>query len=117
MAVISLLLEVLKKPSIWDMLFDLILLTVPLWIAVFVGVVVGWAWRPNWAIFGGSVTQKQSSSSSSASDNKGFNSIHCLTSFKSLFSSLLSRTVSNCSLEDANFNDQSCILKSSSRFV
>lgn len=110
MIVISLLLEVLKSPSIWDMLLELMLLTVPLWIAVFVGVVVGWAWRPNWAIFGGGVAQKQSSSSSSSSDDKGFNSNNSFISLKSLVPRFLSQTVSNGNLDD----EQNNLLKSNS---
>ncbi|KAL2902957.1 StAR-related lipid transfer protein 7 mitochondrial [Bienertia sinuspersici] len=106
MALITLFLEVFKNATIWDMLLDLMLLTVPLWIAVFVGVVVGWAWRPKWALFA-EESSSSTTSSSSASD-KGFNSILSLTSFKSLFPSFLTRTMSD-SLEDSNCNNPSLV--------
>lgn len=122
MALIALILDVLKRPTMWEMLFELMLLTVPLWIAVFVGVVVGWAWRPKWAIFGaeekGGGSQRQvvflsSKKSSSGETEKGFNSILSILSLKSVFPSFLSRTVSN-SLEDANFTELPFNLKSNS---
>ncbi|XP_057969690.1 uncharacterized protein LOC131158814 [Malania oleifera] len=52
MALVSALLEILRRPSIWDIWVDLILFVAPLWIAVLVGVLVGWAWKPSWANLG-----------------------------------------------------------------
>ncbi|KAG8374509.1 hypothetical protein BUALT_Bualt10G0002200 [Buddleja alternifolia] len=49
MALISVLLEILRKPTIGDMMVELMVFMAPIWIAVFVGVLVGWAWKPNWA--------------------------------------------------------------------
>ncbi|XP_057521391.1 uncharacterized protein LOC130801537 [Amaranthus tricolor] len=112
MGLISLILEVLKKPSLWDVFFELMLLTVPLWIAVFVGVFLGWAWRPKWAVFNEEGESKLSNESSCSSANaKGLNSIHSLISFKSLFPSFLPGNVS-VNLKDGNFIEQPCVLKS-----
>lgn len=122
MALIALFFEVLQRPSIWDMLLDLMLLTVPLWIAIFVGVVLGWAWRPNWAHFGGGnggekgesqgflISKNKSCFSGSV---KGFNSIPSLTSLKSLLPSLTWNLSDSC-LEDANFNEQPGVSQSNS---
>ncbi|KAK8944764.1 hypothetical protein KSP39_PZI008497 [Platanthera zijinensis] len=41
--------EILRKPAIGDIVSELTLFAAPLWVAVFVGVVVGWAWKPRWA--------------------------------------------------------------------
>ncbi|CAK9170335.1 unnamed protein product [Ilex paraguariensis] len=49
MALVSALFEILQRPSIADVLMELMLFLTPLWIAVFVGVLVGWSWRPKWA--------------------------------------------------------------------
>ncbi|XP_065858449.1 uncharacterized protein [Euphorbia lathyris] len=52
MAVWSILLEIFKRPTIGDILTELAMITIPLWIAVLVGVVVGWTWKPKWANLG-----------------------------------------------------------------
>ncbi|KAM7280210.1 hypothetical protein ACFE04_007344 [Oxalis oulophora] len=49
MALCSIIMEVLNKPTIWGVLSELMMLMTPLWIAVTTGVLVGWAWKPNWA--------------------------------------------------------------------
>ncbi|KAH6790654.1 Polyketide cyclase/dehydrase and lipid transport superfamily protein [Perilla frutescens var. frutescens] len=49
MALVSAFLEILQKPTIGDMLPELIAFTTPIWAAVVVGVLVGWAWKPKWA--------------------------------------------------------------------
>ncbi|GMP35377.1 hypothetical protein CsSME_00007836 [Camellia sinensis var. sinensis] len=49
MALVSALFEILQRPTIWDVLIELMIFMAPLWIAVFIGVMVGWAWKPNWA--------------------------------------------------------------------
>lgn len=51
---------------------ELVKFITPIWIAVIVGVFVGWAWRPKWVTVVGrelldSSSQKESSSSSSSS--------------------------------------------------
>ncbi|GAB2274239.1 hypothetical protein Dimus_009005 [Dionaea muscipula] len=51
MALLWMPLEVLRRPTttVWDVLMEMTILMLPLWLAVFVGVVVGWAWKPKWA--------------------------------------------------------------------
>lgn len=73
MAVVSVLLEIFRRPTIVEVLGELVFFIVPLWIAVFVGVLVGWAWKPKWANLVGrdiadySVSKQETSSSSSSS--------------------------------------------------
>lgn len=40
--------EFLKKPSITETLVDIVLCAVPIWLAVMIGLVIGWSWRPRW---------------------------------------------------------------------
>lgn len=47
--ILNALSEILRKPTIGDIVSELTLFAAPLWIAVFVGIVVGWAWKPRWA--------------------------------------------------------------------
>ncbi|KAK4421415.1 hypothetical protein Salat_2092000 [Sesamum alatum] len=49
MALVSAFLEILQRPTIGDVLSELMVLMAPIWIAVVVGVLVGWAWKPKWA--------------------------------------------------------------------
>ncbi|KAL8053280.1 hypothetical protein ABFS82_05G061400 [Erythranthe guttata] len=49
MALVSAFLEILQRPNFGDVIFELIVFTTPIWVAVFVGVLLGWAWKPNWA--------------------------------------------------------------------
>ncbi|KAI4345758.1 hypothetical protein L6164_012854 [Bauhinia variegata] len=42
------LVEFLKKPSITETLVDILLCSVPIWLAVMIGLVIGWSWRPRW---------------------------------------------------------------------
>ncbi|KAL7160592.1 hypothetical protein ABFS83_01G106600 [Erythranthe nasuta] len=49
MALIGALVEILEKPSVVDVMIELMVFMAPIWIAVFIGVLVGWAWKPNWA--------------------------------------------------------------------
>lgn len=49
MALVSAVLEILNKPAFGDMMFELMVFMTPIWIAVVVGVLVGWAWKPKWA--------------------------------------------------------------------
>ncbi|KAL7123573.1 hypothetical protein ACP275_01G113400 [Erythranthe tilingii] len=49
MALIGALVEILEKPSVVDVMIELMVFVAPIWIAVSIGVLVGWAWKPNWA--------------------------------------------------------------------
>lgn len=84
MALVSALLEIFQRPSIADVLRELVLFIIPLWIAVIVGVLVGWAWKPKWvSLVGRDISDcsasKHDSSSSVASC---FAAIPSLNSFK-----------------------------------
>lgn len=46
------LLEILQRPTVGDVVVELMLFLGPVWIAVLVGLVVGWAWKPRWANLG-----------------------------------------------------------------
>ncbi|KAL9252882.1 StAR-related lipid transfer protein 7, mitochondrial-like protein [Drosera capensis] len=65
MAVLSVLVDVLGRPSLWEVMMELSKLMFPLWVAVFVGVVVGWAWKPKW-ISNFPITSSSSLSTSSS---------------------------------------------------
>ncbi|CAK9167463.1 unnamed protein product [Ilex paraguariensis] len=49
MALASAFFQILQQPTIGDVLLELMLFMAPLWIAIFVGVLVGWSWKPKWA--------------------------------------------------------------------
>ncbi|KAG2680638.1 hypothetical protein I3843_11G108500 [Carya illinoinensis] len=49
MALLSALLEILRRPTMLDVLSELMLFIAPLWLAIIVGLLVGWAWKPKWA--------------------------------------------------------------------
>ncbi|VFQ59824.1 unnamed protein product [Cuscuta campestris] len=51
MALVSALLEIFQKPSIGDVVVEMMVFATPIWVAVAVGVVVGWAWRPRFTAF------------------------------------------------------------------
>ncbi|KAF1873381.1 hypothetical protein Lal_00027419 [Lupinus albus] len=40
--------EFLKKPSVTETFLDILLCAVPIWVAVMIGLVIGWSWRPKW---------------------------------------------------------------------
>uniref|UniRef100_A0A2P2JKZ9 START domain-containing protein n=1 Tax=Rhizophora mucronata TaxID=61149 RepID=A0A2P2JKZ9_RHIMU len=42
------LMEFLKKPSVAETFVDILLCAVPIWLAVMIGLVIGWSWRPRW---------------------------------------------------------------------
>ncbi|KAJ9154205.1 hypothetical protein P3X46_027567 [Hevea brasiliensis] len=42
------LMELWKKPSITETFVDILLCAVPIWLAVMIGLVIGWSWRPRW---------------------------------------------------------------------
>ncbi|XP_050151716.1 uncharacterized protein LOC126626429 [Malus sylvestris] len=89
MALPSAFLEILRRPTIVEVLGELMMFITPLWIGVIVGVFVGWAWKPKWASLVGRdlldcpiSKQKESSSSSSQSSSTCFGSIPGLSSLK-----------------------------------
>lgn len=49
MVLVSALVEIFQQPSIVDVITELMMFAAPLWIAVLVGVLVGWSWKPRWA--------------------------------------------------------------------
>lgn len=85
MALLSILAEILGRPRIVDVLGELMILIAPLWIAVIVGVLVGWTWKPKWANLG----------RDSKSTSTSFSLLGSIPSFNSL-----------------NFQMPSCILSS-----
>ncbi|KAI9119464.1 hypothetical protein K1719_009340 [Acacia pycnantha] len=40
--------EFFKKPSIIETFVDILLCAVPIWLAVMIGLAIGWSWRPRW---------------------------------------------------------------------
>ena len=40
--------DFMKKPSVIETLLDILLCAVPIWVAVMIGLVIGWSWRPRW---------------------------------------------------------------------
>ncbi|KAL2594863.1 hypothetical protein AAZV13_11G007400 [Glycine max] len=40
--------EFLKKPSLTETFVDILLCAVPIWLAVMIGLMIGWSWRPRW---------------------------------------------------------------------
>ncbi|CAN1299549.1 StAR-related lipid transfer protein 7, mitochondrial, partial [Linum perenne] len=65
MALWSLLLDILQRPKLLDVLAELTMLAAPLWIAVIIGVLVGWSWKPKWAVLSAQSSVLQSPASSS----------------------------------------------------
>ncbi|KAJ6417482.1 hypothetical protein OIU84_003244 [Salix udensis] len=49
MALGSVLLEILQRPTTGKLLSELLISVIPLWVAVAIGVLVGWVWKPKWA--------------------------------------------------------------------
>ncbi|KAI3843580.1 hypothetical protein MKX03_022405 [Papaver bracteatum] len=89
MALVSALFEVLKGPTIGNVFTELLLFLGPLWIAVLVGVVVGWAWKPKWATLGKDKLDYTMSKASSLSvgfisspPSLNFGSMPCFNSMK-----------------------------------
>ncbi|XP_021727741.1 uncharacterized protein LOC110694877 [Chenopodium quinoa] len=42
------LLQIIKQPAIIETFVDILLCTVPIWLAVMIGLLIGWSWRPRW---------------------------------------------------------------------
>ncbi|XVF12834.1 hypothetical protein REPUB_Repub08aG0154300 [Reevesia pubescens] len=83
MGLVSVFLEILRKPTIGDVLSELMMFIAPLWVAVIVGVLVGWAWKPKWANLGREMLldcsgSKDSTPASSESSSTGFGSFPSL---------------------------------------
>ncbi|XP_074563876.1 uncharacterized protein LOC141820454 isoform X2 [Curcuma longa] len=38
----------MRKPALVETLIDVLLCAVPIWVAVMIGLVIGWSWRPRW---------------------------------------------------------------------
>ncbi|KAL3613747.1 hypothetical protein CASFOL_041821 [Castilleja foliolosa] len=49
MALISAFIEILRRPETGDVMYELMKFMAPIWVAVLVGILVGWAWKPKWA--------------------------------------------------------------------
>ncbi|KGN53329.1 uncharacterized protein LOC101209389 [Cucumis sativus] len=94
MALLSILAEILGRPRIVDVFGELMILIAPLWIAVIVGVLVGWTWKPKWANLGREMMDS-SVSDDSKSSSTSFSLLGSFPSFNSL-----------------NFQMPSCILSS-----
>lgn len=42
------LMEFMKTPSVYETFVDILICAVPIWLAVMIGLVIGWSWRPRW---------------------------------------------------------------------
>lgn len=42
------LMEFINQPAIIETFVDILLCAVPIWLAVMIGLVIGWSWRPRW---------------------------------------------------------------------
>ncbi|KAM3233573.1 hypothetical protein P3L10_018932 [Capsicum annuum] len=40
--------ELINKPAVMETFVDILLCLVPIWVAVMIGLVIGWSWRPRW---------------------------------------------------------------------
>lgn len=40
--------QMLRKPALMEAFVDILLCAVPIWLAVMIGLVIGWSWRPRW---------------------------------------------------------------------
>ncbi|KAK6783513.1 hypothetical protein RDI58_021310 [Solanum bulbocastanum] len=49
MGLVAALLEILQKPTFGEVILELGMFMAPIWIAVLIGVLVGWSWKPKWA--------------------------------------------------------------------
>ncbi|TYJ19563.1 hypothetical protein E1A91_A09G199500v1 [Gossypium mustelinum] len=96
MGLVSVFWEILKKPTIGDVVRELLIFIAPLWVAVIVGVLVGWAWKPKWANIGREMFMDCSGSKNSApaesseSSSSGFGSLPSLNLIKFQLSSAIS---------------------------
>ncbi|WOL08899.1 hypothetical protein Cni_G17652 [Canna indica] len=42
------LVDLMRRPVVVETLIDILLCAVPIWVAVMIGLVIGWSWRPRW---------------------------------------------------------------------
>nr|GMC97854.1 StAR-related lipid transfer protein 7, mitochondrial [Ipomoea batatas] len=100
MVLVSALLGILQKPTIGDVIIEMMLFMAPVWIAIVVGVLVGWSWRPSWANLSG---VKDCFDSTLSSSSKTFSSRislqNVLTGLTSMKSQLPSCVSSNSEAE------------------
>lgn len=115
MGLTSVLWEIFNKPTMGDVLRELMMFIAPLWIAVIVGVLVGWAWKPKWVNLGCRDLVDASLSKVSNSSSIGLASIPSLNFLKFQLPTCISG-VSDDGLQTDAFNDQSTI-NSDCRFV
>ncbi|KAK4773235.1 hypothetical protein SAY87_028254 [Trapa incisa] len=40
--------DFLRRPSLTETFVDILLCAVPIWLAIMIGLVIGWSWRPRW---------------------------------------------------------------------
>ncbi|CAN6441097.1 unnamed protein product [Victoria cruziana] len=40
--------EIMRRPAIVEALIDILICVVPIWVAVMIGLVIGWSWKPRW---------------------------------------------------------------------
>ncbi|XP_030530275.1 uncharacterized protein LOC115740820 [Rhodamnia argentea] len=104
MALISILSEILQRPTIGGVLGELMLFVAPVWIAVIVGVLVGWAWKPKWANLGKDFLDcpKENSSESPLSPCVSRSSVPSLNSSKLQLASFISSVAYDGSEKEAS---------------
>ncbi|KAK8685104.1 hypothetical protein V6N13_041113 [Hibiscus sabdariffa] len=90
MGLVSVFWGVLRKPTIGDVLSELLVFIAPLWAAVVVGVLVGWVWKPKWANLGRDMFMEDSTASSSEPNSTGFGSLPSFNLVKFQFPSCIS---------------------------
>ncbi|KAL6005775.1 hypothetical protein ACLOJK_032029 [Asimina triloba] len=81
------LFEILRKPTVGDVVREMALFLGPLWIAVFVGLLVGWSWKPKWATLGreksdSAETEAAAAAAPSLTPSPGFGFLPSLISLK-----------------------------------
>lgn len=98
MAYLSVFLGIFQRPTIAEVVGELVILMVPLWIAIVVGVLVGWAWKPRWADKVNNLLDcsaiKYSSTDSDAT-SRGFGLIPSLNGLKLQLPGFISRSSSD----------------------
>lgn len=110
MGSVGILMEILRRPNMGEVVGELAMFMAPLWVAVIVGVLVGWAWKPKWADLAcrdlkDSFGSKDSDSNSAAF---GFGSISSLNFLKFQLPSYISG-VSDNAVQRASFDVPSSI--------
>ncbi|XP_054825517.1 uncharacterized protein LOC129323024 [Prosopis cineraria] len=112
MALLSALLGILGKSSVVNILGDLFIFIASLWVAVIVGVLVGWAWKPKWANFGRDMLDcmvPNDTNSPFSSLSTCFASIPSLNSFKIKFPSFVPWPSNVGFQEESSFSEGSSL--------